>query len=222
MINQVNHELQNYAAITEKIGENNERKRLAREIHDTLGHALTGIAAGVDACIVMIDKSPQATKKQLELVSRVVRQGINDVRSSLEKLRPGALEEKGLKGALQKMVEEFTSVSDIEIKLDFEADNVDFDVVKEDVLFRLIQESITNSTRHGSADYIHIHLYTNNNQLLVDIEDNGIGCEEIKPGYGLLQMQERIASIHGSITYDGLCGFSTHVIIPIMKGEYND
>ena len=58
MINQVNQELQNYAAITEKIGENNERKRLAREIHDTLGHALTGIAAGIDACIAMIDINP--------------------------------------------------------------------------------------------------------------------------------------------------------------------
>ena len=93
----VNRQLQDYAAITEKLGESNDRKRLAREIHDTLGHALTGIAAGVDACIAMIDRNPDATKKQLFVVSRVVRQGIGDVRNSLNKLRPGALEEKGLK-----------------------------------------------------------------------------------------------------------------------------
>ena len=97
MMQNVNRQLQDYAAITEKLGESNERKRLAREIHDTLGHALTGIAAGVDACIAMIDRNPDATKKQLFVVSRVVRQGIGDVRNSLNKLRPGALEEKGLK-----------------------------------------------------------------------------------------------------------------------------
>lgn len=102
MINQVNRELKNYAAITERIGENNERKRLAREIHDTLGHALTGIAAGVDATLIIIDKSPDLAKKQLHLVSQVVREGISDVRNSLNKLRPGALEQSGLKGALQR------------------------------------------------------------------------------------------------------------------------
>ena len=107
MVNQVNKELQNYAAITEKIGENKERKRLAREIHDTLGHALTGIAAGVDACIAMIDQNPTATKQQLQVISKVVRQGITDVRNSLNKLRPGALEEHGFKEALERMIAEF-------------------------------------------------------------------------------------------------------------------
>ena len=71
MINQVNRDLENYATITEKIGESNERKRLARELHDTLGHALTGIAAGIDACLAMIDTNPIATKQQLGVVSKV-------------------------------------------------------------------------------------------------------------------------------------------------------
>lgn len=132
MINQVNKELRNYAAVTERIGENNERKRLAREIHDTLGHALTGIAAGVDATLIIIDKSPDLAKKQLELVSQVVREGIRDVRNSLNKLRPGALENSGLKGALQKMISEFAGLSEgLTIDLDYEADQVNFEVAKE-------------------------------------------------------------------------------------------
>ncbi|MFQ7172142.1 MAG: histidine kinase dimerization/phosphoacceptor domain-containing protein [Thomasclavelia ramosa] len=76
--------------MTEKIGESNERKRLAREIHDTLGHALTGIAAGIDACIA-VDIDPNVTKQQLLVVLRLS-VGISDVRRSLNKLRPGALE----------------------------------------------------------------------------------------------------------------------------------
>ena len=105
MINEVNKQLKDYAAVTEKIGESNERKRLAREIHDTLGHALTGIAAGIDACIAMIDIDPNVTKQQLLVVSKVVREGISDVRRSLNKLRPGALEEHTLKEAIQKMID---------------------------------------------------------------------------------------------------------------------
>lgn len=223
MINQVNRELKNYAAITERIGENNERKRLAREIHDTLGHALTGIAAGVDATLIIIDKSPEMAKKQLQLVSQVVREGIGDVRNSLEKLRPGALEQSGLKGALQKMILEFTQLSEgLQIDLDYDMDGVNFDVAKEDALFRVVQESITNSIRHGAASWISIHFYIEDDNLMLKIEDNGFGASSIQPGYGLTQMKERIAAIHGSIHFDGSDGFITFIQVPLQRGELDD
>ena len=223
MINQVNRELKNYAAITERIGENNERKRLAREIHDTLGHALTGIAAGVDATLIIIDKSPEMAKQQLQLVSQVVREGIGDVRNSLEKLRPGALEQSGLKGALQKMILEFTQLSEgLQIDLNYDMDGVSFDVAKEDALFRVVQESITNSIRHGAASWISIHFYIENDNLMLTIEDNGFGASNIQPGYGLTQMKERIAAIHGSIRFDGSDGFITFIQVPLQRGELND
>ncbi|MFR7590392.1 MAG: sensor histidine kinase [Longibaculum sp.] len=222
MIHQVNRELQNYAAVTEKIGENNERKRLAREIHDTLGHALTGIAAGVDACIAMIDINPQATKQQLQVVSKVVRQGIGDVRNSLNKLRPGALEAHGFKGAIESMIEEFMSVSDLDIVLDYRLEKVDFENTKEDILFRVIQESITNSLRHGGATHIEIIIYQEDYHLYLKIQDNGSGCEDIHYGFGLKQMQERVAVINGEVTYDGHNGFLTIIKIPMQRGENYD
>ena len=222
MIHQVNHELQNYAAVSEKIAENNERKRLAREMHDTLGHALTGIAAGVDACIAMIDINPQATKKQLMVISKVVRQGIVDVRNSLNKLRPGALEQHGFKGAIESMIEEFTSVSDLTIHLDYRLENVDFENTKEDILFRVIQESVTNAVRHGDATVIDIALFIEENTLHLEIQDNGIGCDTIKYGFGLKQMTERLAMINGRVKYDGSHGFLTVVTIPMQEGELYD
>ena len=209
MVHQVNHELENYAAVSEKIAEDKERKRLAREIHDTLGHALTGIAAGVDACIAMIDINPQATKKQLMVISKVVRQGIVDVRNSLNKLRPGALEQHGFKGAIENMIEEFTSVSDLTISLDYRLDKVDFENTKEDILFRVIQESVTNAVRHGDATHIDISLYIEDNNLYLKIQDNGQGCEEIHYGFGLKQMKERLGMINGKVAYDGHHGFLT-------------
>lgn len=215
MVHQVNHELENYAAVSEKIAEDKERKRLAREIHDTLGHALTGIAAGVDACIAMIDINPEATKKQLMVISKVVRQGIVDVRNSLNKLRPGALEQHGFKGAIENMIEEFTSVSDLTISLDYRLDKVDFENTKEDILFRVIQESVTNAVRHGDATHIDISLYIEDNSLYLKIQDNGQGCEEIHYGFGLKQMKERLGMINGKVAYDGHHGFLTIVTIPL-------
>lgn len=222
MVHQVNHELENYAAVSEKIAEDKERKRLAREIHDTLGHALTGIAAGVDACIAMIDINPQATKKQLMVISKVVRQGIVDVRNSLNKLRPGALEQHGFKGAIENMIEEFTSVSDLTISLDYRLDKVDFENTKEDILFRVIQESVTNAVRHGDATHIDISLYIEDNNLYLKIQDNGQGCEEIHYGFGLKQMKERLGMINGKVAYDGHHGFLTIVTIPLQEGELYD
>lgn len=222
MVHQVNHELENYAAVSEKIAEDKERKRLAREIHDTLGHALTGIAAGVDACIAMIDINPEATKKQLMVISKVVRQGIVDVRNSLNKLRPGALEQHGFKGAIENMIEEFTSVSDLTISLDYRLDKVDFENTKEDILFRVIQESVTNAVRHGDATHIDISLYMEDNSLYLKIQDNGQGCEVIHYGFGLKQMKERLGMINGKVAYDGHHGFLTIVTIPLQEGELYD
>lgn len=222
MVHQVNHELENYAAVSEKIAEDKERKRFAREIHDTLGHALTGIAAGVDACIAMIDINPEATKKQLMVISKVVRQGIVDVRNSLNKLRPGALEQHGFKGAIENMIEEFTSVSDLTISLDYRLDKVDFENTKEDILFRVIQESVTNAVRHGDATHIDISLYIEDNSLYLKIQDNGQGCEEIHYGFGLKQMKERLGMINGKVAYDGHHGFLTIVTIPLQEGELYD
>lgn len=222
MVHQVNHELENYVAVSEKIAEDKERKRLAREIHDTLGHALTGIAAGVDACIAMIDINPEATKKQLMVISKVVRQGIVDLRNSLNKLRPGALEQHGFKGAIENMIEEFTSVSDLTISLDYRLDKVDFENTKEDILFRVIQESVTNAVRHGDATHIDISLYIEDNSLYLKIQDNGQGCEEIHYGFGLKQMKERLGMINGKVAYDGHHGFLTIVTIPLQEGELYD
>jgi len=210
-VSQVNEQLKNYAALTEKIGEDNERKRISREIHDTLGHALTGILAGVDACRVLIDIDTEKTKQQLAIVSDVVRQGIKDVRGSLNKLRPGALEETSLKVALEKMLKEFEEVSKLKIEFYYEWDKADLEKTKEDIIFRIIQESITNALRHGKATEVEINMFNDDYKYMIVIQDNGIGCKNIKYGYGLKQMQERVAILDGKVSFIGDNGFRTMV-----------
>ena len=217
---QANRELNSYLALSEKIAEDRERKRIAREIHDTLGHALTGISAGIDAVKVLVDIDTNRAKEQLNNVSVVVRDGIRDVRGSLNKMRPGALENNTLKEALIKIIREYEAISNLEIHLRYEWDNIDLDIAKEDIVFRVIQESITNSVRHGHAKTIWIELLEEESYVMT-IRDDGVGFDELHYGYGLKQMQERLMIIGGSVRFENRDGFYTHIEIPKIGGRHD-
>ena len=220
MASQANRELNSYLALSEKIAEDRERKRIAREIHDTLGHALTGISAGIDAVKVLVDIDTNRAKEQLNNVSVVVRDGIRDVRGSLNKMRPGALENNTLKEALIKIIREYEAISNLEIHLRYEWDNIDLDIAKEDIVFRVIQESITNSVRHGHAKTIWIELLEKETYVMT-IQDDGIGFDELHYGYGLKQMQERLMIIGGSVRFENRDGFYTYIEIPKIGGRHD-
>ena len=126
-IQTANEQLQEYASMTEKMTQTKERNRLAREIHDTLGHTLTGIATGLDACLALIDISPEQTKKQLKLLSEVSREGIKDVRRSVSELRPDALERLSLDAAIRKMIIDMSQASDVKIYFSTEEKHLKFD-----------------------------------------------------------------------------------------------
>ncbi len=216
-----NQELKQFADIKEKMGKTKERNRLAREIHDTLGHTLTGISAGIDACITMIDSNPQVTKKQLEVISKVTRDGIGEVRRSVNELRPDALERLSLESAISNMIEDMTSVTQAEVYFQCES-NLRFDEDEENTIYRIVQESITNALRHGKANKIWVTIQKEDSELHLQIQDNGIGCADMKKGFGTKHMQERIQMLHGTVTYKSENGFLVEAVIPIRWGEEYD
>ena len=114
-LSEMNNQLKDYAAMQKQMGEIEERNRIAREIHDTLGHTMTGLSAGIDACIALIDYSVDETKKQLSIISGVARQGLKDVRRSMKKLRPDTLERESLESAIEKLITETMSTSKVSI-----------------------------------------------------------------------------------------------------------
>ena len=114
-LEEANRKMKEYAEEAEKNAEVRERNRLAREIHDTLGHSLTGIVAGIDACLTMMDISPEATRRQLEKIGDAARQGMTDVRRSVSKLRPDALEKLELEDAVVKMLKDMGAASGTDI-----------------------------------------------------------------------------------------------------------
>lgn len=221
---QANQKLEEYARESEKAAETRERNRLAREIHDTLGHSLTGIITGIDACVMLMDIAPEATKEQLKAIAEVARNGVKDVRRSVKALRPDALETLDLENALLQMVDEIRRSTKVEIAYQCDAHLKDFNKDEEDVIYRIVQESITNSIRHGKADRIAICIKRQYNMLTISVRDNGVGCKEVKKGFGLHHMKERLEMLNGTLEYTGEDGFYIHASIPIRWGveEEND
>ena len=210
-----NRKLEEYAQEQVRMTETRERNRLAREIHDTLGHSLTGIITGIEACIMLMDIAPEATKEQLRAIAEVARNGITDVRHSVNALRPDALETLSLESAIRKLVEESEKSTGVKIDLVFPENLQNLDQDEEDVLYRIVQESITNAIRHGKATHIDVLMEHVDNDLRIRIADNGKGCDNIQSGFGLHHMQERIDMLKGTLSYSGKDGFVIEAVVPI-------
>lgn len=199
VVSKSNQELRNYADLSGKIATDRERKRIARDIHDTVGHALTGISAGIDAVLVLIDLNPEAAKKQLHEISQAVKKGLTDIRRVLNQMRPEALSNYTLEASLRKMLVEYGQLSHLKIDFSYHWGEAEFDKPTELVIFRVIEESVTNALRHGHAKKISIVCDTENDNFRIEIANDGKTPEKIKPGYGITQMKERIAIINGKI-----------------------
>lgn len=225
-LNQANEELQlanrqmeDYAKESIKNAETQERNRLAREIHDTLGHSLTGIITGLDACVTLMDVAPEAVKEQLKVIADVARNGMTDVRRSVKALRPDALEKMELEKALVEMMDETRRASNVQIDYCCTAELSHYNKDEEEIIYRIVQESITNAIRHGKATKIMIAISMEYNIMNIWVKDNGIGCTHIEKGFGLHHMEERLAMLHGSLNYYVDRGFILEASIPIRWGE---
>ena len=217
-LKKANSKLEEYASESARMAETRERNRLAREIHDTLGHSLTGIITGIEACIMLMDIAPDATKEQLRAIAEVARTGIIDVRQSVKALHPDALETMDLEDALRKLIDSTTRSTGVEITSRFDGDLNHFNQDEEDVVYRVVQESITNAIRHGRASRIHVEITRADSDLRILVLDNGMGCADIKPGFGLHHMKERVEMLGGDLEYRSGEGFEVHARIPIRWG----
>ena len=201
------------------MAETRERNRLAREIPDTLGHSLTGIIAGTDACITMMELSPELAKKQLEVIASTARNGMNEVRRSVKALRPDALERFELEEALKNLCAEIQAASHATVDLCIQTENLRLSPDEEDAVYRTIQESLTNAIRHGKATQVSIRMSCEHRRLRIIVQDNGIGCEKVTPGFGLRHMRERLHLLNGTLQTDGTKGFRLEAVIPLRWGD---
>ena len=228
-LNQANDQLRDYAENMERMAQMRERNRLAREIHDTLGHTLTGIIMGADAGLALFDVAPEESRKRMQIVAQSARDGLTDVRRSIKALRPDALEHFNLAQALEGLVENFRLTTSARIAYFQEAGELKLDTDEEDALYRVVQEGLTNAVRHGRADRIEIRITRNEDVVAVIVRDNGTGCAKPEEGFGLRHMRERLEMLGGTMSYgnlnrdaeDGYTGYFIVVRLPVRnrKGE---
>ncbi len=221
-LQRTNEELEKSLMDNARLAEIRERNRIAREIHDTLGHTLTGLAAGIDACIALAGDDKPALRNQLDLLSKVSRNGIKDIRMSVSSLRPDAPERLNLKNAIEELVENTKRVAGVNINLDCDTINLKFDEDEEMAIYRIVQESLTNAIRHGKAKNIDVSIKKDYGIISLLICDDGIGCEDIKAGFGLRHIRERVNMLKGQVNFAGEEGFKVEAMIPIRWGEEYD
>ena len=224
-LNRANDQLRDYAVNMERMTQMRERNRLAREIHDTLGHTLTGIIMGADAGLALFEVAPEESKKRIQVVAQSARDGLTDVRRSIKALRPDALERSTLAEALEALVENFRLTTSARIAYFLEAEELKLDSDEEDALYRVVQEGLTNAVRHGRADRIEIRITRSGDMVTVGVRDNGTGCAKPSEGFGLRHMRERLEMLGGTLSYgnlsrdaeDGYTGFFITVHLPVRN-----
>ncbi|PKM93288.1 MAG: sensor histidine kinase [Firmicutes bacterium HGW-Firmicutes-1] len=219
-----NEKLEEYARESEEIAKMKERNRLAREIHDILGHTLTSITMGIEACLAIFPIDVEKAKCQLEKILDTSKKGLLDVRRSVRELKVDTQKDYSLIKSIQNLTEDINECTDTVVKLEIVGEVMKLKNDEKQTIFRIIQESITNSMRHGKAKHIDVNIEFDYYKINIHIVDDGIGCETIKSGFGLTHMQERVDMLKGSIHYEAIKnkGFETKVSIPVRWGDAYD
>ena len=208
-----------------------EQKRIALEIHDELGQALTGVKMGVHWLSRQISES-NGNLKSAEISSKLdemlntIDSTVSSVRRIATELRPSVLDDFGLIAAIEWQIQEFERIAGIPCKFRPEVNDLDIDPEISTAVFRIFQEALTNITRHANASTVEIIFRIRNASLFLSVTDDGIGIklEDLrhKRSLGILGMKERAKLVGGSVEISPIKSGGTEVelIVPLsLKNE---
>lgn len=219
---QTNMELQEYAAFSEQKAAESERKRLARDVHDALGYTLTNLIMMMEAAIDLSRPENTPLLEHLKRARDQAKGGLQEVRRTLQAIRRAdTVPLSGLK-VVHRLVTSFNNATHVRIKLHLGDVAWSFGAMKDQVVYRFVQEGISNALRHGKATEITISFEQRNGGVSISIHDNGVGFSGIiREGYGLLGMRERVEQVGGFIEIFSLPKEGTRISawIPIDQAE---
>ncbi|MDH4286551.1 MAG: MASE1 domain-containing protein, partial [Gallionella sp.] len=216
-------------AVAEAKAREEERKHIAREVHDELGQILTALRINVSLLRIQFGEANPPLLEKVQFINGLVDRALQGVRNVSTDLRPAALD-MGIVSAIKWLGKEFTEHTAIPCVIEIEngenvGEDIDLDEVRAVVIFRIVQESLTNVARHAVADSVKISVARNGNLLAVTVHDNGKGFDPQEPAaknsFGLLGMRERTLALGGNIDFCSARGSGTviSVNIPITPNE---
>lgn len=207
-----------YAAQAEELATVRERNRLAREIHDSLGHYLTVVNVQLEAAGALLAKDPDRARAAIENAQRLTREGLADVRRSVAALRADPAAERPLVERLKWLVSQ-ARLAGQAVTLTVRGTPRQLTPAAELTLYRAAQEGLTNARRHAGEAKVQVLLeYAEQGQVRVEVADSGVGASaaELTDGFGLVGLRERAALLGGcvEVTTAPGAGFRLAVELP--------
>ncbi len=195
--------LQEYTTQAEAFAVAEERNRMAREMHDTLGHRLTVAAVQLEGAQRLIPKNPEKAEQMVGVVRGQVVEGLNELRRTVAALRTPIQDELALDRSILRLAQEFQTATGTTVHLDLPDSLPALDEPIRHALFRTVQEGLTNIQRHAQADQAWISLRSGQDAMVLRIGDDGVGLsqESAKGGYGLRGLAERAADLGGDFRF---------------------
>ena len=197
----------------------NNKKYLSRELHDELGQAMTSILLQLK--MLQHEQDIEVIHDRIGGLRYLTQQTIEEVRRLAINLRPAVLENLGLIAALQWYIDDYCRYSGIKVELRAPRVKEPLPSEIETVVYRVVQESLTNVLRHAEASQVQITLEVNAKELKLQIKDNGKGMTQVdlKKGLGLLGMEERVKLIKGEFKINSHLGQGTEINISLPIRE---
>jgi len=197
---QTNMKLQDYAARAEEQGTISERKRLVRELHDTSAYIISNIVMMMERAIDLLDHRRVAQlREHIERVRDQAKDGLNEIRVALQALKPTEIHRDSGYNAVHKLAKAFEEATQIRVELYLTGNTWTLSKDAEFTIYRLVQEAMTNALRHGAASVIKIYFISDDNKLVIRVEDDGKGAKQIEEHYGLIGMRDRIRHLGGGL-----------------------
>ena len=208
--------LENSRSLNDRIAEMTtleERNRIARDIHDSLGYALVALNIQLEAALTLWNIDTAQAHKSLQEAKQLGRDALASVRTSVAEIRADALQGKILEQALETLLSEFQTTTHIEPTAEIDL-TYPFPNAVNVVVYRIVQEGLTNIYKHAQATAVHLSLVTTQQSLQLALEDDGSGfyLDSQRSGFGLQGMQERSAALGGQVTLISNTGKGCRVV----------
>ena len=190
-----------------------ERSRIARELHDEVGQTLTGVMLQVEG---LAPKVPAELREQLEELRETARSGTEDVRRIARQLRPEALEDLGLQSALAALATAFSEQAHVTVERRLEPD-LPLSQEEELVVYRVAQEALTNVARHADAKRVELQLARNGTRTTLTVRDDGVGLSPgaLPSSHGIRGMRERAMLLGAQLAINSERGRGTEIALSI-------
>ena len=200
-----------------------DRKRIARDLHDTALQNLTHLIHKIELCGLYIDEDPIKAKLELSVIGMGLKETVNEIRNTIFDLRPMTFDDLGFKAGLERILDNVNSSNKYSIVSDIDDVSCENNQILISI-YRVIQESLTNIDKHAEADKIELKCKINGDFCVIDINDNGKGFNDQKDKidekhFGLSLMKERVTLLNGKIHINSVMGEGTkiHMEIPLVE-----